>query len=63
MEFDDPYLSVLVAPDFKPTRLVVDPDAGYFWLSCKTATQSEADQHRHPGVGRRLVRLHACLHR
>src|SRR5215510_1413693 len=31
-----PYLSVLVAPGFELTRLVVDPDAGYFWLSCKT---------------------------
>ena len=34
-----PYLSVLVAPGLKPMRLVVDPDAGYFWLSCKTATR------------------------
>ena len=58
-----PYLSVLVAPDFKPTRLVVDPGAGYFWLSCKTATQSEQTSTAIPAVGRRLVRLHACLHR
>jgi hypothetical protein len=58
-----PYLSVLVAPEFKPTRLVVDPDAGYFWLSCKTATDSERTSTALPAVGRRLVRLHACLHR
>lgn len=58
-----PYLSVLVAPELKPTRLVVDPDAGYFWLSCKTATRSEQTSAAIPAVGRRLVRLHACLHR
>ena len=58
-----PYLSVLVAPDLKPTRLVVDPDAGYFWLSCKTATQSEQASTAIPAVGRRLIRLQACLHR
>lgn len=57
------YLSVLVAPDLKPTRLVVDPGAGYFWLSCKTATHSEQTSTAIPAVGRRLVRLHACLHR
>jgi hypothetical protein len=58
-----PYLSVLVAPGLKPTRLVVDSDAGYFWLSCKTATQSEQTSTAIPAVGRHLVRLHACLHR
>jgi hypothetical protein len=58
-----PYLSVLVAPGLKPTRLVVDPDAGYFWLSCKTATQSEQASTAIPAFSRRLVRLHACLHR
>jgi hypothetical protein len=58
-----PYLSVLVAPEFKPTRLVVDPGAGYFWLSCKTATRSEQTSTAIPAAGRRLVRLHACLHR
>ncbi len=58
-----PYLSVLVAPQLKPTRLVVDPDAGYFWLSCKTAMRSEQTSTAIPAAGRRLVRLHACLHR
>jgi hypothetical protein len=58
-----PYLSVLAAPDLKPTRLVVDPGAGYFWLSCKTATQSEQASTAIPAVSRRLVRLYACLHR
>jgi hypothetical protein len=58
-----PYLSVLVAPGLKPTRLVVDPDAGYFWLSCKTATQSELNSTAIPAAARRLIRVHACLHR
>jgi hypothetical protein len=58
-----PYLSVLVAPQLNPTRLVVDPDADYFWLSCKTATRSEQTSTAIPAAGRRLVRLHACLHR
>jgi hypothetical protein len=58
-----PYLSVLVAPGLKPTRLVVDPDAGYFWLSCKTATQSEQTSTAIPAAARRLIRVHACLHR
>jgi hypothetical protein len=58
-----PYLSVLVAPDLKPARLVVDPDAGYFWLSCKTATQSEQTSTAIPAAARRLVRVQACLHR
>jgi hypothetical protein len=45
------------------TRLVVDPDAGYFWLSCKTARQSEATSNAIPTATRRLVRIHACAHR
>jgi hypothetical protein len=58
-----PYLSVLVAPGFNPTRLVVDPAANYFWLSCQTATQSEQTSAALPAQARRLIRLHACLHR
>jgi hypothetical protein len=58
-----PYLSVLVAPRLAPTRLVVDPDAGYFWLSCQTARQSETSSTALPAATRRLVRIYACLHR
>lgn len=58
-----PYLSVLVAPDLKPARLVVDPDAGYFWLSCDVAIRSEQTSTAIPEIARRLVRVHACLHR
>ncbi|MGC2779268.1 MAG: hypothetical protein WA418_26895 [Bradyrhizobium sp.] len=58
-----PFLSVLVAPDFAPARLVVDPAANDFWLSCATATASEAGDRAVPAESRRLVRVHACLHR
>ncbi len=58
-----PYLSVLVAPGLSPTRLVVDPSAGFFWLSCWTATHSEQISTAIPAQSRRLIRLHACLHR
>lgn len=58
-----PYLSVLVAPGLAPTRLVVDPNTGYFWLSCETATSSEQTSTAIPAEGRRLIRLYACLHR
>ena len=37
-----PYLSALVA-DFRPRRLVVDPAGNYFWLSCATATEANAN--------------------
>jgi len=58
-----PFLSVLVTPDLTPARLVVDPAAGYFWLSCRTARESEAASAAIPQPARRLIRLHACLHR
>ncbi len=58
-----PFLSILVAPELTPTRLVVDPSAGYFWLSCPIARQSERTSTAIPEPARRLVRLHACLHR
>jgi hypothetical protein len=58
-----PFLSVLAAPGLAPTRLVVDPSAGYFWLSCETAKQSEQTSSAIPPESRRLIRLHACLHR
>ena len=57
------FLSVLVAPGFAPARLVVDPKANYFWLSCETATANHAADRAVPAESRRLVRVHACLHR
>jgi len=57
------FLSVLVAPGFAPERLVVDPTANYFWLSCATATANEEADRAVPVESRRLVRVHACLHR
>jgi len=58
-----PYLSALVAPNFKPNRLVVDPDDNYFWLSCKTATRSAKGWRFFPTEPRELIRLYSCQHR
>jgi hypothetical protein len=58
-----PFLSVLVAPGFLPSRLVMDPKANYFWLSCETARANEQTDRAIPVESRRLVRAHACLHR
>jgi hypothetical protein len=57
------FLSVLLAPGFAPARLVVDPRQGYFWLSCETAMNNETAYRAIPVESRRLVRVHACLHR
>jgi hypothetical protein len=58
-----PYLSVLVAPSYLPARLVVDPTANYFWLSCEIAAANEKADRAIPVESRRLVRIYACLHR
>ena len=59
-----PYLSVLLAPDFAPRRLVVDASGGrYFWLSCATAAANEAAPRAIPAESRRLIRVYSCLHR
>jgi len=58
-----PFLSVLVARKMAPARLVVDPAANYFWLSCSTAAASEAADRVIPAPARELLRVHACLHR
>jgi hypothetical protein len=57
-----PYLSVMLAPGLAPTRLVVDPVANYFWLSCETAAANERASRAVPTDSRRLVRILACLH-
>lgn len=57
------FLSVLLAPGFVPARLVVDPDASYFWLSCQTARTNHESDRAIPAESRRLIRVHACLHR
>jgi hypothetical protein len=58
-----PFLSVLLADGFAPARLVVDPAANYFWLSCDVATANLAADRAVPVDARRLVRIHACEHR
>jgi hypothetical protein len=57
------FLSVLVAQNFSPSRLVVDPIANYFWLTCETATANETADGAIPQDARRLVREYSCLHR
>jgi hypothetical protein len=57
------FLSVLVAPNLKPARLVVDPGANYFWLSCETAAENLAARRSTPAESRELVRAYSCLHR
>jgi len=57
------FLSVLVAPGFLPNRLVVDPSAGYFWLTCERATATEQADVALPVESRRLIRVYSCLHR
>src|SRR5262249_43938498 len=58
-----PYLSAILAPGFAPARLVVDPRANYFWLTCETVRATEAASLAVPVETRRLLRVHACLHR
>lgn len=58
-----PYLSVLVAPDMRPVRLVVDPGTGYFWISCAQASRDAAADLGVPVEARRLIRDYSCLHR
>jgi hypothetical protein len=58
-----PYLSILLAPNLVPARLVVDPDAGFFWLPCDAARRSELADRAVPVESRRLIRTLECLHR
>jgi hypothetical protein len=58
-----PFLSVLLAPNLLPQRLVVNPRAAYFWQSCQTATASEQAERAVPVEARHLLRVYACLHR
>jgi hypothetical protein len=57
-----PYLSVLLAPNLKPHRLVVDPASAFFWLPCRTATANLRAARALPVESRSLVRTEACLH-
>jgi hypothetical protein len=57
------YLSVLLAPNFTPNRLVVDPADDYFWISCETATANRLATRSVPAQSRGLVGRHACMHR
>jgi hypothetical protein len=58
-----PYLSVLLAPNLTPQRLVVDPIGNYFWLSCAAATESAEGRPYFPAAPREMIRVYSCLHR
>jgi hypothetical protein len=60
-----PYLSVLVAPDFRPARLAIDPRSDYFWISCATATASvkKAKGRGIPVQSREMIRDYTCRNR
>jgi hypothetical protein len=57
------YLSVLLAPGFAPKRLVVDPDEGYYWLSCEVATANRLAPRAVPSRSREMIGADACQHR
>lgn len=57
------FLSILLAPDWLPKRLVVDPDAGYYWFDCAMAKADEVRPSAIPQESRRLVRVLSCRHR
>jgi len=57
-----PYLSAILA-GFAPSRLVVDPQGNYFWLSCAAATANAQAARAVPAATRDLVRVYSCLHR
>jgi hypothetical protein len=58
-----PYLSVLLAPQFLPRRLVVDPTTGYWWMDCATARASRDRELGLPRRARALIAAYACKHR
>jgi hypothetical protein len=58
-----PYLSVLVTPNLNPARLIFDPAANYFWLSCATARANVTATNAVPQDTRRLIAKYSCLHR
>jgi hypothetical protein len=58
-----PFLSELLAPQFLPARLIVDPSAGYFYISCPVAKANEAASRAIPVESRAFLRAYACQHR
>ena len=56
------FLAVLVSDGYAPQRLVVDPQANYFWFDCATATANQAATRALPEPTRAMVRRYTCLH-
>lgn len=57
-----PFLSVLLSAGFAPKRLVTDPAARYFWLSCEFSRAIVAKQALQT-AGLSLISRYSCLHR
>jgi hypothetical protein len=57
------FMSVLVAPNLSPARLVIDPASNYFWLSCRAATKTLENASAVPAISRLLIGKYSCLHR
>ena len=57
-----PYLAVITA-NFVPNRLIIDPTANYYWLSCETAAANYRAVRSIPDATRNLVKIYSCLHR
>lgn len=56
-----PYLSVMITPEAPPRRLVVDPGAMFFWLSCDRAKEIARAANRLPARSKDLLRVYSCL--
>jgi hypothetical protein len=57
-----PYLSVITA-NFVPNRLIIDPTANYYWLSCETAAANYRAVRSIPDATRNLIKIYSCRHR
>jgi hypothetical protein len=58
-----PFLSVLVSDRYAPRRLVVDPQANYFWFDCTAASANATAVRAVPMMTREMIRRYTCLHR
>jgi hypothetical protein len=58
-----PFLAVLLAPGYRPARLVVDATAGYFWMNCALTIENGRTARPIPASSLDLIRTYTCLHR
>lgn len=58
-----PFLAVLLAPGFRPARLVVDATTSYFWMNCAFTIENGQTARPIPPSSLDLIRTYTCLHR